>query len=88
MGKVTVQLYGAFRRFGNGRSIEVSINEPVTVSQLRNKMLASLREVAPQFKEEGLLADSAFADAKSLLGETSMVSEGDTLAILPPVCGG
>ncbi|OFZ12105.1 MAG: hypothetical protein A2Z20_07165 [Bdellovibrionales bacterium RBG_16_40_8] len=88
MGKVVVNLYGAFRRYGNGQNIEVPIEKSLSIDELRQALLIKLREICPNFRDDGLLFDSAFADKKSVLKSESVVSDGDVLAILPPVCGG
>lgn len=88
MVNIVVSLYGAFRRYGNGRNIELILEKECSVAQIRKMTLEKLQGLDGGFKEFGLLQDSVFANNQRILGESDFVKPGDTLAILPPVCGG
>lgn len=85
---VTVRLFGAFRKFGNGRFLDVLVSEGVSVRDLR-VILADEIGVLPGGEEgRALVFESALADEDHILEEGELVQAGQMLAILPPVCGG
>ncbi len=79
--KVTVQLFGAFRPFGERITIELS--DGADVSHVRAAFTAAL----PSEVHE-LIALSRFADARTVLAEDAPLDADSILAILPPVSGG
>lgn len=84
MRSVEVQLFGAFRQYGQGATVQVALDEPATIADLRS---AFARELDSE-EATALLKASAFADDERVLAETDPVPVGGALAVLPPVCGG
>jgi molybdopterin converting factor small subunit len=85
MNTVKVKLFGAFRKFGNGHELEIELEKPCSL--LEFKMLLAL-QLGPAFNQDRLLQESAFGNACEILQNGAMVHPGETVAILPPVCGG
>lgn len=84
--KVKLQLFGAFRKYGN----EVGITMPLgsTIADLRPKLLSVMSDKDIGVDIKGLIDSSRFANDESILDEDSPIDENDNLAILPPVSGG
>lgn len=80
MGSVQIQLFGAFRKFGNGVSLDLPLAAPCTVSVLKELLAAHL--------DSDLLNESAFGSADEIFRDDAVISPGRTIALLPPVCGG
>ena len=79
--KVTVQLFGAFRPFGE--RITIDLLDGADVSHLRAAFCAAL---PPDV--HALIALSRFADERAVLAENTPLDADSILAILPPVSGG
>ena len=86
--RVTVRLFGSFRKYGEGARLEVELARAATVSALRSALVAKLKTQHPGFSEDHLVGESAFATDSGLLEDGASLSDGATVAILPPVCGG
>ena len=84
--KITVQLFGAFRPFGD--KLEFNLNEGDTISTLRNAMQKDLQNRNPDFAKRNILAMSRFSDETTVLAENTALQDQQVLAILPPVSGG
>ena len=80
MGSVKIQLFGAFRKFGYGVALELPLTAPCTISVLKELLAAHL--------DAELLSESAFGTADEIFRDDAMISPGQTIALLPPVCGG
>lgn len=85
---VKVLLFGGFRKFGNGREVEFSINPGSKVSDLRKMLALELSRLTPELSSEALIRDSAIANESRILSDHESIERPSTLAILPPVCGG
>lgn len=85
---LTLTLFGAFRQYTQGSSLSLDVPVGTTIVTLRPLLEQALRQRYPQFSNAGLINDSAVADANSILPEDTALTDGMTLAILPPVCGG
>ena len=85
---VKMQLFGPFRKFGNGMSMDVEIDRPVTVIELKRNLAEKLRSLDPQSREAELVSDSAIASETHVLSENVVIDTDCSLAILPPVSGG
>ncbi|MBI3554822.1 MAG: hypothetical protein HY074_01000 [Deltaproteobacteria bacterium] len=80
MESVKIQLFGAFRKHGDGVALELPLAKPCS--------LAVLKELLATHLDPELLRESAFGTTTDILGDDAIVSPGQTLAVLPPVCGG
>ncbi len=80
MSAVKIQLFGAFRKFGDGVALNLPLNAPCS--------LTALKVLLAEHLDRELLAESAFGTASAILGEDAMICPGQTIAVLPPVCGG
>jgi molybdopterin converting factor small subunit len=85
MPEVTVRLFGAFRSFGLGSALTVTLPEGV---QDTGALRAALAEQMPDDAARSWLASSAFATDRRVLQEGEALPAGAELSILPPVCGG
>ncbi len=81
MGKITVQLFGAFRPLGE--EMVLDLPDGASIGDLR----ITFQEKLPSDLHE-LLEVSRFADERVVLAETATFSSDARLAILPPVSGG
>ncbi len=85
---VTICLYGAFRKYADGHNLCVSAPTGAKVGDLRRILETELLGRYPNFNDFGLVEDSAFADEGSLIDDERLLSDGENIAVLPPVCGG
>lgn len=92
-----IKLFGAFRNFGNGEFIEMSVPKKSNISEIKSLFLKQLQALHPElnkdFKSEGLIEDSVFATEEMILDSKTIlenIAEQNQIkmAILPPVCGG
>lgn len=86
--EVKVRLFGAFRKYGDGREIVLELPERSGLSELRSALAACLAENYPEFDEARLLEESAFADETAILASGARFEKNCSVAVLPPVCGG
>lgn len=77
---IRVKLFGAFRSQWSAGVLELPFAEPCTLSALRAALAERL--------DPELLRVSAFGTDSEILGENARVHPGQTVALLPPVCGG
>lgn len=81
-----VRLFGGFRQFIQAGTLAVDATEVQTVSDLRRQLERALGNDDNALM---LLKASAFAtDRRVLEDEAEPVPEGESLSLLPPVCGG
>lgn len=80
--QVTVECCGAAARFAGAERLHVTLPEGATVRDL----FALLSQHSNGFAE--LLARCACACGDSIVPRSTVLSEGDELALLPPVAGG
>jgi len=78
--KITLQLFGAFRQFGD--FLELNLPEKGRVSDVRSAL--GLKVEA----RDGLISSSRFATETEVLNEDALLQDGAVLAIIPPVSGG
>lgn len=78
--KVTLQLFGPFRPFGE--QLELTLPEGAAVQDLRPPLMERL----PQM--ESVIRSSRFATETEVLPENAPLADGALLAIIPPVSGG
>lgn len=86
--KVQVRLFGAFRKLGNGRELEIAVPANATVKDLRAALRNVITTELNRPAEAPLVDESAIASDQSILAEDEVIPSGARLAILPPVCGG
>lgn len=89
--RVSVRLFGAFRKYGDGSEIAVEVPRGTTVAALRRHLGDALRRCCAAFAEQQLLDVSVLADDERILEDGEPLGWGAdrvALAILPPVCGG
>lgn len=78
---ITIQTYGAFRKFGT--MIELDVPSGVTIGMIKQKLLLRLGSA-----EQELVRVSVLASSTEILADDVLYQDGQKLAILPPVCGG
>lgn len=78
---IYIEFYGAFRKSGAGIMVEVSAGS--TIKQVKEVLSARLKD-----GQNLLIGDSVLANHEEILPESYVLTEGGTLSILPPVCGG
>ncbi|NNL85655.1 MAG: hypothetical protein HKP27_08390 [Myxococcales bacterium] len=79
---ITVQLFGSIREHAGSKELSQELPEGATVGSLRRALAASLAPVAelgPRLR---------IAVNREVAVETTPLSEGDEVALLPPVSGG
>ena len=86
--KLEVALFGAFRKFDNGAPFVLSVPSGSGLAEVRQALRDELTRRHPEFNQQTLIDESAFADEKSVLQNGCVFTQGTKLAILPPVCGG
>ncbi len=82
---VPVRLFGAFRQFGAESPVEVSLPVDARVSDLR---AGFAEHFADNDNALALLKASAFATDQAVLDDDEVLPAGQSLSVLPPVCGG
>lgn len=81
--QVTIRMFGAFRALGECRVLDMPPG-----STLRDARAVFADTLPVDSDLAGLLEQSRFADEKSVLSEAAHLSDGQELAIIPPVSGG
>lgn len=84
---VELSLFGAFREYDAGASIQLELVEGARIADLRAAVQAYGEAHWPDFKP-GLLARSAFASETTVLRDAEAVPADGKMAVLPPVSGG
>lgn len=90
MPELNVRLFGAFRNLREEPILRVELpKDRWTVAGLRAHLGEEFRALPnATFDAAGLLAKAAIANEKAILLEDADLTEGETLALLPPVSGG
>jgi molybdopterin converting factor small subunit len=78
---IIIQYYGAFRALGT--SIILDIEAPVRITDIKT---ALGHQLGPT--HTALIGDSVLANDSDILQDDTLINDGCTLSILPPVCGG
>lgn len=84
--KIIVQLFGAYRPFGE--QVEIDLAQGAQVSDIREPFFAELQLIDKNFNNKALLDSSRFATKTEILSENAALKNGDIIAIIPPVAGG
>lgn len=85
---IRLQLFGAMRQFFDHRELSIKLPINARVSDLRSHLKVISQNHASHQKMLEIISSSAFADDKSVLKENDQINPRNSLAILPPVCGG
>lgn len=80
--KVAVKLFAAGRDLAGSGEVVVELSPGADVGELRQVLAAQLPQLAP------LAARSLVAVNAEYAQDSTLVSEGDELALIPPVSGG
>ena len=83
---VKVNFFGAFRKYGDHEML--SLPSGSSVDDLKILLAKHLSAKVPNFSDTQLIRDSAVACNDTVVGTHHKVQVGETVAILPPVCGG
>ncbi len=84
---LSIRMFGAFRKHHQG-ALLLNIASGSTVSAVKKAIAEKLRQMNPDFSDDELIDKSVLADNQRILGTDECINGSDTLAILPPVCGG
>lgn len=85
--QLDIKLFGAFRKFQN-EPVVLSLPTGSTVAAVKHALWETLQTLKPGVADASLLASSALASAQTVLADTDTLNNSQSLAILPPVCGG
>jgi molybdopterin converting factor small subunit len=84
--EVTLQLFGAFRTFGN--QLKLSLKKNSTVSDIRKALLDQAPSSDMSFDKKALIEQSRFATETEVLSEATPLEPSMVITIIPPVSGG
>jgi MoaD family protein len=79
---ITIQLFATLRDRAGERSIDITVDEPVTVERVLGVISAEYPALAPALPSSLVAVNRAFADSDT------RVNPGDEFALFPPVSGG
>jgi molybdopterin converting factor small subunit len=85
--RISIQLFGAFRRFHQGH-IEINLPADSTAQSVKHALGEALQKINPEFRDIELLNKSALATTQRVLSDEEAIGSEKGFAILPPVCGG
>ncbi|MFN8370696.1 MAG: MoaD/ThiS family protein [Bacteriovoracaceae bacterium] len=88
MFKIKVRIFGAFRKYFEAPTLEITLEEQVTVSSFKQIFQKNLKALNCNFNEDKLVEESAIASEDEILTDNFIINQIMNLAILPPVCGG
>ena len=80
--RVTVKLFAILRERANTSELQLDLADRATVADAREAIVQRLPQIAP------LLNRVAFAVNRSYVTSETALSDGDELALIPPVSGG
>jgi molybdopterin converting factor small subunit len=81
-----INFFGAFRKYGDCETL--SLPTACSVGDLKNLLEKHLAEKIPHFSDGPLIRDSAVVCNDTIVGPDYIMQPDETIAILPPVCGG
>ncbi len=82
MQTVRVRLFARFRDLLDADTIELTLSDRATVSELREVLASRVRDA------RSLLASSRIAVNGEFAAEIALVAAADEIALIPPVSGG
>lgn len=89
MIQINVRAFGVLRRHFKSGQLKIASETPLTLAQLRVKIIQTLQAEDPLVNDGQLIHDSAFANQNVVMNdENELISQSTDIAILPPVCGG
>ena len=80
--KVTVKLFAGARELADRSEIVVDLPPGADVAELRTALAASAPQLAPLAQRSMISVNSEYAS------DASLITEGDEVALIPPVSGG
>jgi molybdopterin converting factor small subunit len=83
-----VKLFGALRKYGDDTCLEIPFSGAFSVAELRTQLAQHLEKQFPNFNDQALLKECAIASDSRIFMEEEEISNIETIAVLPPVCGG
>lgn len=86
--QIELRLFGAFRNYVPGGKFSFSLETPCAVKILKEKIHTELCEKFASYNDPHLVFESALATEEEILSEETWIDSSQTLALLPPVCGG
>ena len=85
--QLSIKFFGCLRKY-NDESLSVHAIAGETASQIRQRLLALLVTLIPDFADHEVIGLSALSHAHHILAEDSEIVTSGELFVLPPVCGG
>lgn len=86
---MTVKLFGAFRDVVPAGQIHLNTALPVSTKELKIQLAQSFRaNPRTNLDLQALLTKSVLATETRVLAAEDLIEVPETLALLPPVCGG
>lgn len=85
---VQVNLFGSFRRFGDGQSCQLKVPQGSTIAEVQRALARHLAQLHPGEDIEGLVNSAVLASDEEVFPRGHVLDADATLAVLPPVCGG
>lgn len=82
-----IKLFGAFRKF-QSTPVSLEVAAGSTATEVKAALWAHLQARHPGVADASLLAASALSTDRQVLAENDTLNQSQSLAILPPVCGG
>jgi molybdopterin converting factor subunit 1 len=79
---VTVKLFAGARELADRSEIVVELPPGADVAELRTALAASVPQLTPLAQRSMISVNSEYA------GDASPITEGDEVALIPPVSGG
>ncbi|UAT42873.1 hypothetical protein GUI12_01740 [Anaplasmataceae bacterium AB001_6] len=84
--KITLQLFGAFKSFGE--ELKLHLPENAIVSDIRKALIEKIKQIDNNIYKISLIDNSFFANQTEILSEKSSLQDGIVVAIIPPISGG
>lgn len=85
---VTLKLFGAFRHYQTADPLRVRVPVGADMAAVKQAVSEALAERFPEFGDHALVQAAALATDDRVLPGDAVIDGDQTLAILPPVCGG
>lgn len=84
--RVTVQLFGHFRKFGD--QLQLELPDGSRIADLENTFMRAIETRDAAFYRHDNLRASRFCDDDNILPRDRPVNDGEHFSVLPPVSGG